>query len=193
MGRDGTVKIGDGGGPPEWLADALALEPVDVRPALAAGDDPFVVLMARADAVEVGRTMVVDAPFNPSPLRRLLASQGFSSYGRRLGEGHWRVFFRRDGGADWERDADIQMLPEGAACWREDDGPHVDVRQLQAPLPMLAVLRTLDGLPEGESTLVVHHERMPHFLLPELAERGWRVARVVEEPFNLRLWLEREG
>ncbi len=193
MRQDGTADNGKAGGPPAWLAEALDIEPVDVRPALAAGDDPFVVLMARADAVGFGGVLAVDAPFNPSPLRRLLASQGFSSYGRKLGEGHWRVFFRRDGGADWERDADIALLPEGAACWQEEDGPHIDVRKLKAPLPMLAILRTLDGLADADSTLVVHHERMPHFLLPELAERGWRVARVAEEPFNLRLWLERES
>ncbi len=193
MGQDGTVKDGKGGGPPEWLAEALAVEPFDVRPVLAVGDDPFLALMERASSVGFGGVLAVDAPFNPSPLRRVLASQGFSSYGRKLAEGHWRVFFRRDGGADWERGADIDLLPEGAACWREEDGLHVDVRKLTPPRPMLAILRLIDGPAAADATLVVHHERMPHFLLPELAERGWRVARVDEAPVNVRLWLEREA
>jgi hypothetical protein len=192
MGQDETVEGGRTGGPPDWLADALGLEPFDVRPALAAGDDPFLLLMERAATVDFGQLLAVDAPFNPSPLRRVLASQGFSSYGRKLAEGHWRVFFRRDGGTDWERDAEIELLPEGAACWSEEDGLHIDVRKLKPPQPMLAILRVIERMPVGDASLVVHHERMPHFLLPELAERGWRVARVVEETFNVRLWLERE-
>jgi hypothetical protein len=38
---------------------------------------------------------------------------------------------------------------------------------------------------------VVHHDRVPQMLLPELAERGWKVAAMTEETANVRLWLER--
>ena len=75
--------------------------------------------------------------------------------------------------------------------WQEEDGMHVDVRKLPPPQPMLAVLRLLETAP-ADGQVVVHHERVPQFLLPELAERGWRVARMAEEPANVRLWLERE-
>ena len=178
-------------GPPEWLALALEAPPLDVRPLLATGEDPLMALLSAADSVEFGGVLVVDAPFNPSPLRRVLAARGFSSYGRRLSQGHWRVFFRLDGGHDWERDADVDVGPEGAMSWQEEDGMHVDVRKLPPPQPMLAVLRLLETAP-ADGQVVVHHERVPQFLLPELAERGWRVARMAEEPANVRLWLERE-
>jgi uncharacterized protein (DUF2249 family) len=177
----------DGRRAPAWLATALDGTPFDVRPVLAGGEDPFTVLMERADTVEFGEVLVVDAPFNPSPLRRVLGSQGFSSFAQRLSEGHWRVFFRRDGGGDWAAEADI--VTEGALSWREDDGIHIDVRKLQPPQPMVAILSLIDGLPAPE-TLIVHHDRMPSFLIPELAERGWHIARVVEEMANIRLWLE---
>ena len=177
-------------GPPDWLAAALEVEPFDVRPILADGEDPFSRLMERADGVEFGAAMVVDAPFNPIPLRRMLASRGFSSYGRRLSAAHWRIYFHHDGGADWERGAEVAVGPEGAASWREEDGLHIDVRKLQPPAPMVAILRLIDDA--AAETVVVHHERMPHFLIPELAERGWRIGRVVEEFANVRLWLERE-
>lgn len=179
-------------GPPEWLALALNAEPLDVRPLLAAGEDPLRAIMEAADQVEFGGALVVDAPFNPSPLRRILAARGFSSYGRRLGPGHWRVSFVLNGGQDWERDAEVDVGPEGAMTWREEDGLHIDVRKLKPPQPMLAVLRLLDTAGPGE-IVVVHHERVPQFLLPELAERGWHVARMVEEYANVRLWLDREG
>jgi len=177
-------------GPPAWLALALDTQPLDVRPVLAGGEDPFTLVMGHAEGIGAGQAMVVDAPFNPSPLRKVLAGRGFSSYARKLAEGHWRVFFLHDGAADWERQAEVVVMPEGAFTWDEDDGIHIDVRKLPPPQPMLAVLRLLDGL-DGGRAVIVHHERMPHFLLPELAERGWRVARLAEEFANVRLWLER--
>lgn len=178
-------------GPPDWLAQALDVKPMDVRPVLANGEDPFALVVAHSSGVADGGTMVIDAPFNPSPLRKALAGRGFSSYARKLAEGHWRVFFRKDGAADWERHAEVGVLPEGAFIWEEDDGIHIDVRKLQPPQPMLAVLRVLEA-EDGARQVIVHHERMPHFLLPELAERGWAVARAAEEFANVRLWLERK-
>lgn len=191
---DRTTDAGAGqrSGPPEWLALTLEAPPLDVRPLLAAGEDPLRVIMDAADIVDFGGALVIDAPFNPSPLRRILAARGFSSYGRVLGPGHWRVFFHLNGGQDWERDAEVEVGPEGAMTWREDDGLHIDVRKLKPPQPMLAVLRLLETAAPGE-VVVVHHERVPQFLLPELAERGWAVANMVEETANVRLWLRREG
>ena len=176
--------------PPVWLATALDQPALDVRAMLAAGEDPLTAIMEAADGVEFGGFLVVDAPFNPSPLRRILAARGFSSYGRRINSGHWRVYFHMNGAADWEHDSDVAVMEEGAMVWREEDGLHIDVRKLKPPFPMLAILRLIDG-DAALAGLVVHHERNPHFLLPELAERGWGVARVAEEFQDVRLWLER--
>ncbi|HLO78969.1 MAG TPA: DUF2249 domain-containing protein [Magnetospirillum sp.] len=183
---------GAAGGPPEWLAQMLDVPPLDVRPMLAVGDDPLLAILHAADEIPFGGALVVDAPFNPSPLRRILAARGFSSYGRNLGPGHWRVFFHRNGRQDWQGDAEVEVGPEGAMTWREDDGLHIDVRKLKPPQPMMAVLRLLDS-DEAGPQVVVHHDRVPQYLFPELAERGWRTARMTEEPANVRLWLEREG
>lgn len=178
-------------GPPVWLAAALEQTVLDVRALLAVGSDPLGALMEAADGVSFGGFLVVDAPFNPSPLRRILAARGFSSYGRRLGQGHWRIYFHLNGAADWEHDSDVSVMEEGAMVWREEDGVHIDVRKLRPPQPMLAILRLIDGDADLPA-LVVHHERHPQYLLPELAERGWSVARVCEEFQDVRLWLERK-
>ncbi|EME68985.1 hypothetical protein H261_15762 [Paramagnetospirillum caucaseum] len=185
-----SAVINEAGGPPEWLSLALDASPLDVRSLLAQGVDPFATVMEAASGIEFGGSLVIDAPFNPSPLRRILAGRGFSSYGRKLNEGHWRVFFHLDGGVDWESGAEVDVGPEGAMTWREEDGLHIDVRKLTPPNPMLAILRLIERAGPGE-TVVVHHEREPHFLAPELAERGWRIARVSSEVVNVRLWLER--
>jgi len=178
-------------GPPEWLAQALDAAVLDVRSMLAEGTDPFTAVMEAANAIAFGGFLVIDAPFNPSPLRRILAGRGFSSYGRKLSEGHWRVFFHQDGGADWETTAEVEVLPEGAMTWQEEDGIHIDVRKLTPPDPMLAILRLIEGLDETVRGVVVHHDREPHLLAPELAERGWHIARMSSEVVNIRLWLER--
>ena len=190
MAEDKTGAENGASGPPEWLAMALDCPPLDVRPVLAGGTDPFAAIMEAAADVEFGGFVVIDAPFNPSPLRRVLAGRGFSSYGRKLSEGHWRVFFHLDGGTDWERGADVQVLPEGAMTWREEDGIHIDVRKLTPPNPLRAIIRLIEGLDDA-ATVVVHHDREPQLLAPELAERGWRIARMASDVVNIRLWLER--
>ena len=80
-----------------------------------------------------------------------------------------------------------------ARIWREADGPHIDVRDLPPPEPMLAILRLLaecEG--EGEATVIVHHDREPIYLYPELAEIGWSHAIIEGEPGEVRLRLRRE-
>ncbi|MCC6948388.1 MAG: DUF2249 domain-containing protein [Bradyrhizobiaceae bacterium] len=49
---------------------------------------------------------------------------------------------------------------------------HIDVRGLEPPEPMLAILQLIDG---GmiETALIAHLDREPIFLYPELNERGW--------------------
>lgn len=181
----------DAGGAPFWLTDAMGQAVLDVRPLLSAGQDPFSIIVQAAEQVSFGGFLVIDAPFNPSPLRRVLAARGFSSYGRRLDASHWRIFFHLNGGQDWEKDAEVDVLPEGALSWREPDGLHLDVRKLTPPQPMLAILRTIDGGADL-SGLVIHHDRMPELLIPELAERGWKIANIAHEFAEIRLWLEAE-
>lgn len=90
--------------PPSWLSLAGDCQRIDVRPMLANGDDPLMVLLSASSEIPDGGMMVVEAPINPWPLRSLLAGQGFSSYGQCLGPSHWRVTFHRDGGHGGNRD-----------------------------------------------------------------------------------------
>jgi len=163
----------------------------DVRDLLARGVDPYDTVMSAATDIAWGGQMTIDAPFNPTPLRRALAARGFSSRADKLGEGHWRVVFCHDGAKDWESRTEATILPEGAMQWSEEDGIHLDVRRLPPPEPLRVILRLVESL-GARGTIVVHHDRDPVFLGPELAERGWRIARTEAAPANLRLWLEPE-
>jgi len=165
---------------------------LDVRPLLARGEDPYATVMSLAAALAPGGQFSIDAPFNPTPLRRALAREGVSSRAERQADGAWHVRFVRDGAEGWEERAEAQVLPEGAMQWEEEDGVHVDVRRLPPPEPLRVIVRLVDSLGPG-GRVVVHHDRDPVFLAPELAERGWRIARVATAPAEIRLWLETEG
>ncbi|MDP6346570.1 MAG: DUF2249 domain-containing protein [Alphaproteobacteria bacterium] len=75
----------------------------------------------------------------------------------------------------------------GAPHWRDRDGWHIDVRGLGPPQPMLEILALLAAVGDGD--VIVHHDREPIFLYPELAERGWRHELVPGDEGEVRLRL----
>lgn len=64
------------------------------------------------------------------------------------------------------------------------------MRGLKPPEPMVAILSLIDGGP-ALSAFIVHLERDPVFLYPELAERGWTATRIDGDPGEVRLKVER--
>jgi uncharacterized protein (DUF2249 family) len=68
---------------------------VDARPLIAAGDEPFDLIMAAVAALDAQEELVVLAPFEPVPLEGVLSSQGFSYEAQEIGAGDWQVTFRR--------------------------------------------------------------------------------------------------
>lgn len=167
---------------------------IDVRPILAEGGEPLGPIMRLAATVPPGGLLVLDAPFDPAPLRRVLGNKGFDSYRRALAPDHWRVWFRRR-----HEDAP-KAAPEPAATgtdrprqWRDEEGLHIDVRGLEPPQPMLAILKLLESGAVESGAVVVHHEREPVFLYPELAERGWRHELQPADAGEVRLRITRSG
>jgi hypothetical protein len=77
-----------------------------------------------------------------------------------------------------------------APHWPEDDGTHIDVRGLPPPEPLVAILTLIERV-DAATTIIVHHDRDPLLLYPELAERGWSAERVAGEAGEVRLKLMR--
>lgn len=77
-----------------------------------------------------------------------------------------------------------------AEDWQAADGTHIDVRGLPPPEPMVAILSLLER-PTTADRVIVHHDREPVFLYPELAERGWSHEIIDGEPGEVRLLLTR--
>ena len=61
---------------------------------------------------------------------------------------------------------------EKSRIWRATDAVHIDVRGLDPPEPMVAILQTIDG-GEVDTALTAHLDQEPIFLYPELDDRGW--------------------
>jgi Uncharacterized conserved protein (DUF2249) len=75
--------------------------------------------------------------------------------------------------------------------WQESDGLHIDVRGLDPPDPMVAILGQLDH-PGQTGPVTVHHDRQPIYLFPELAERGWACRQIPGDTGEIRLFLSRQ-
>jgi len=74
--------------------------------------------------------------------------------------------------------------------WVETDGVHIDVRGLDPPGPLVAVLQLVESIAD-RTPVFVHHDRDPKMLFPELAERGWSAAPLDAPPGEVRWKLER--
>ena len=128
-----------------------------MREDIRTGHEPFARIMAAVNGLGAGEVLVLRAPFEPAPLYRLLGPRGFAHWTLRRAADDWHVWF-----------------------YREASSPTVlDVRGLEAPLPMVRVLERVDALPEGV-TLTVLHDRRPMFLYPQLDELG--LVHATDEP-----------
>jgi hypothetical protein len=67
---------------------------------------------------------------------------------------------------------DFTSGQHGLRTWFTSDGLHLDVRGLDPPGPMVAILCLIDG-GEAGNAMTVHLDREPIFLYPELEDRGW--------------------
>ncbi len=125
---------------------------LDVRPILAAGGEPYSMIMEAVEHLAPGGTLVLRSPFDPTPLHRVLAGLGFSHATREGAPGDWETEYRRS----------------------DEEAPLVlDVRGLRPPEPLERTLEALEDLPAGRSLLQLN-DRVPAFLLPLLDERGYR-------------------
>lgn len=91
---------------------------LDVRPVLAAGGEPFEMIMSTAGRIPVGGTLELTAPFEPVPLYSVMRRRGFSSRTEVRGPAEWVVTFRDTGIAPASTLSDIiGRVPATAAVF----------------------------------------------------------------------------
>ena len=69
---------------------------VDVREDIQQGREPFEKIMAAVDRLEPDETLLLINSFEPRPLYRVMAQNGFAHWAEQTADGDWRIYFRRD-------------------------------------------------------------------------------------------------
>jgi len=71
---------------------------VDVREDIRAGREPFQKIMAAVQRLQPDETLLLINCFEPRPLYRVMAQNGFSHWAEQTADGDWKVYFRRQAG-----------------------------------------------------------------------------------------------
>ena len=165
---------------------------LDVRPVIDSGKDPLNLVIKKLQAIKTGQVLKIINSFEPLPLILLLEKKGFTSYTETINEQHTETYFYREQG-NLEKTFAISI--DHNKGWDEITGMFkdhiqtIDVRALEMPLPMITILDALNNLP-AETALFVYHQRIPVFLLPELAERGfyYRISEIADGEVHLLIF-----
>jgi uncharacterized protein (DUF2249 family) len=70
---------------------------VDVREDISQGREPFEKIMAAVERLQPDQTLLLINCFEPRPLYRVMAQNGFTHWAERTAEGDWKIYFRREG------------------------------------------------------------------------------------------------
>lgn len=164
---------------------------LDVREDLRVGREPFSKIMGAVGGLGEREVLRLRAIFEPVPLFAVLEKRGLVYESVCDGPDDWSVWFWRPEKptapapiAAPDATAPISVVPtdDESAIW-------LDVRGASPPAPMLRTLTALETLPR-DRVLVQVNSRVPEFLFPVLAERGfaWQVDDSRIDRVLVRIW-----
>ncbi|MCC6550889.1 MAG: DUF2249 domain-containing protein [Ignavibacteriaceae bacterium] len=168
---------------PEFLKTVASekIKELDVRPILSGGQDPFSQIMAAVSALSEGDVLLLINTFEPLPLYKVLARQGFEHYTELDGD-EYHIYFWQTETPEQEKAKDLVKKGETS----DQVVIELDVRELEPPEPMIKILEKLTTLPEC-AVLLVHHHREPVMLYPKLEENGFEATanRIAENYYKV--------
>lgn len=149
---------------------------LDVREDLRAGREPFTKIMTAVAELAESHVLHLRTIFEPVPLFTVLGKRGFVHETACSGPDDWSVWFWRPAAVEPAATAVVPEAPatDPVTAPASDDATTfwLDVRGASPPEPMLRTLTALETLPRGH-VLVQINSRVPQFLFPVLAERGF--------------------
>lgn len=169
---------------------------LDVRPVISLGNDPLKMILDKVKEIQAGQVLKIINSFEPTPLILMLQKKGFETYADNIEDGLVETYFFKPVNAVIETPAEGQVSKTG---WNEifkkfeNKLIELDVRNLEMPLPMMTILEALETLP-GDNALFVYHKRVPVFLLPELADRGfgYRINEISNGEVHLLIFKDKD-
>lgn len=151
---------------------------LDVRPYIEKSQDPLKIIMSAIKKLEPQERLKILNTFKPTPLINLLSEKGFSSHTEFKEDNLVITWFEKtDNSINPEElpaapePAQHSQFDEVVNRYEKDHIRYIDVRHLETPQPMLAIIENIETLPEKD-LLYIHHKKIPVFLLPELEKRG---------------------
>jgi uncharacterized protein (DUF2249 family) len=179
---------------PDFLQniDPRKITDLDVRPLIEKGNDPLNIILKTVKGLQDGEVLKIINSFEPTPLLRLLEKQGFETYVENISSDLVHSYFSRK---DNKTIVAENKTSATSADWDEvltkfsHKLEHIDVRQMEMPLPMHTIMDALGTLPAGKA-LYVYHKRIPVFLLPELVEMkfSYRIKEIKEGEVHLLIY-----
>ncbi|NIM36674.1 MAG: DUF2249 domain-containing protein [Hydrotalea flava] len=169
---------------PQWLIHT-PIEQIhffDVRPMLQSGNDPLKEIMQRLKGMAPQSILCIINSFIPVPLIRLLEKDQALSFTETISDTEYRTYFLKV-----DKQKDVAVAQQDFVIMEDTDSfqqiinkytAHrivtIDVRSIPMPGPMEAILSQLEQL-KNDEILLVHHKRIPVYLLESLADQSWIV------------------
>ncbi|MFK5857570.1 MAG: DUF2249 domain-containing protein [Bacteroidota bacterium] len=167
----------------------------DVRPILAGGVDPFEAIMGKLKEISDDQTLLIINTFEPIPLLNIIKGKGYEYDVERPEDGVVHAYIKKvveNTVSEQTTESTTINEPTFEVIEAKYAGKmkEVDVRFLEMPMPMVTILEELENIKQT-SALFVHHKKLPQYLLPELADRGYRYVHKEIDSDNLKLIIYR--
>ena len=181
--------------PDDKLAANISFE-LDVREQLSKGKDPMKRILKASNKVSPGESFLLINSFEPLPIIHLLKEKCFSSKVVKMEENLIYVYFSK------EHQTENTENPENLELLTKEDFEKtvnsfngtietIDVRDLEMPGPMVTILEETEKLAQG-AALYVDHKKVPQYLLPELAIRGFHIYGYEVDDDNVKLLITKD-
>ena len=167
---------------------------LDVRPILAQGKDPLKEILASVNKLEKNQGLKLVNTFEPLPLIHLLADKGFSYFVEFADDNTVITWFDKTTStttatisfpAD-EPTGDDEQFDNILSTIAAAKIKYLDVRELEMPKPMLAILAETFKLTVGDA-LFIYHKKIPMYLIPELEKLGFKYLFKNLSPGNVNM------
>lgn len=152
---------------------------LDVRPILASGTDPFNIIMNTISTMPPKNTLLIINTFEPIPLINILKKKGFEYHTIQKEATTVYTYLKNNSPinntAKHSEPTPTTSTEDFDILLKRFEGKmtSIDVRNLEAPQPMITILQQLEQL-LPDHALYVNHKKVPLFLLPELKSRSFR-------------------
>lgn len=166
---------------------------LDVRITLKEGKDPFNDIMTALEKLPNEFTLKIINTFEPTPLISILSKKGYEHHTINAGKALFYTYFKKNIVSTTmkkiiptiNKNSEMQDIIN-QFCGKIEK---IDVRALEMPLPMSTILNKIATL-NDDQLLYVHHKKVPQFLFPELAERGfkWYIHQIEEGDVKLLIY-----